>query len=47
VVCVQPEENGLMTVEIKDSDPPIKTTFDPMSNNRFPEGWFFEPGPWS
>jgi hypothetical protein len=46
VVVVQPEANGMMTFEIKDSDPPIKTTFDPMSDERFPDGWFFQPGPW-
>ena len=49
VVVVQPEANGMMTVEIKDSDPPIKTTFDPLSDNRWPDDppWFTQPGPWT
>ncbi len=45
VIVVQPVENGPMTVFV-DSDPPVKTTFDPLSTERFPDDWFQDPGPW-
>ena len=47
VVVVQSEKNGMMTVEIKDSTPPVKTTFDPLSKSEsWPDKWFLQPGPW-
>jgi hypothetical protein len=47
VTAVQREANGMMTFEIQNSTPPIKTSFDPLSTTRWPDDWFMKPGPWT